>query len=68
MRLPAPGLRYDQRAMAAAFEEIEREDRRSVKTGRDLDLGEASFILTSPDGSKWKITVSDLGALSATAA
>lgn len=36
--------------------------------GTDIEVGEgAALIMTSPDGNRWKVTVSNAGALTVTA-
>lgn len=47
--------------------ELERADRENQKRRQDVELGVASVVLTSPDGSRWRLTVDDSGTLGATA-
>lgn len=64
MNLPPPGPQYDIENEAQARTEIAREDRRNLKTGRDVDIGDAKLILTSPDGTRFQVVASNGGAIS----
>jgi hypothetical protein len=67
MRLPDPGQRYEPRNEAETRAALERADELNRKKGRDVDLSQGErLILKSPDGTRWSITVSNAGALSAT--
>lgn len=68
MKLPIPGPRYEQRTEAARNREIEQADQRNVKTDRDSVLVGGRIILTSPNGSRHALVVSDSGVLSTVAA
>lgn len=68
MKLPFAGDRYDKDHMNRLGAELEREDRRNRKIGTSIELvGAELLILRSPDGSRFKITVSNAGVLSAVA-
>lgn len=60
----APGA-YDPANEQSVRGLLEAADRDSLKRGRDLDLGApaAGLILVSPDGTRWRLTVGDDGAL-----
>lgn len=45
---------------------IDLADRQNRKTGQDVEIGGERLILTSPNGTRWSVTVSDLGVLSTT--
>lgn len=45
---------------------LEAEDRRNRKAGDDVEVGAAKLVLTSPDGTRWSVTVDNSGTLSAT--
>lgn len=60
MKLAGPPEKYDRRDQADTRAVIEREDARNRKKGQDLELAGERLILTSPDGSKFILTVSDL--------
>lgn len=60
-------LRTDEWTPAVAAE-LERADRQNYKRGAHVELPADTFIiLRSPDGARWKITVSNAGVLSAVA-
>lgn len=49
--------------------EMEKRDLQTHKKGRHIDLGGEDFyiIMTSPNGNRWALTVSNAGALVVTA-
>lgn len=57
---------YDARWAAELKRDIERRDAQNHKRGRDVEVGEARLILTSPNGTRFSITVSNAGAITAT--
>lgn len=63
---PAP-LRYSQQWQAEHDREIVREDLQNVKRNTDVEFADNRLIIQSPNGSRWKISVSDGGVLSAVA-
>lgn len=65
MNLPAPSPDYNAANEAAARRTLEQEDRRNRKIGADVEITREKLILRSPDGSRWNVTVSDAGVLSA---
>ena len=67
MKLPAPPPRYDTSYQARFNLELEQEDVRNHKRGADLDLGKTSLILLAPNGTRYKLAVSNTGTLSAVA-
>lgn len=67
MNLPQPGPQYDVRNEAQTRQSIEAADKQNRKSLQDVEIGRQRLILKSPDGSRWSITVDNLGALSATA-
>lgn len=46
---------------------LERADKENHKRNRDLELGEGRLILTSPNGTRYSVTVADDGTLSTAA-
>lgn len=46
---------------------IESEDKRNQKIGQNVDIRNAKLILTSPNGSRFSVTVDNSGTLSTTA-
>lgn len=63
MKLPAPSDEF----LRQTFRILEQEDGRNYKTNKDLEIANNSIILMSPNGTRYKIVVSDLGVLSAVA-
>jgi hypothetical protein len=51
--------------MRQNFRAIEAADKLNYKRGQDVDIGGNSLILTSPDGTRYKVVVSNAGVLSA---
>lgn len=45
---------------------LERADAENHKRGRDIEVAPARLILTSPDGTRWTITVDNTGTIAAT--
>lgn len=66
MSSPRPPSGYDARWASEIKRDIERRDAQNHKRGRDVEVGQARLILTSPDGTRFAVTVSNAGALSAT--
>lgn len=68
MKLPRPPSAYsehDQGQMRAA---IEMEDAKTFKKGRDVEMTAGTkLILQSPNGTRYYLTASNLGALTLTA-
>ena len=46
---------------------IEQEDKFNRKTTSDVEVGKQRLILTSPNGNRWSLTISNGGVLSTTA-
>ena len=67
MNLPKPPSQYDAANEAQMRSAIEREDARNIKKGGNIFAGKGALVLTAPNGSLWQVTVSNTGALSATA-
>ena len=69
MSLPSAPLQYDQGAENRFRGAVEALDRQNRKIGRDVEAaGAERFILSSPDGTRWALSVADDGTLSAVAA
>lgn len=67
MNLPSPNAGYDQNNEAQTRAAIAREDRNNRKRG-DLEVTiDERFIMTSPNGSRWVMGVSNAGATTWTA-
>ncbi len=67
MILPKASAQYDAANEMQTRAAIEREDARNLKKGGNILAGKGALVLTAPNGSLWQITVSNAGALSATA-
>lgn len=67
LKLPHPPDVYTPTAEAQRAFLLEREDRFNRKTNTDVEIGSSRLILTSPNGTRYSITVSNLGIISATA-
>jgi hypothetical protein len=67
MQLPRPSPSYDPQDQARTRSLITEADKQNLKRNADLDLTGQRFILSSPNGSKWQVTVSNAGALVVTA-
>jgi len=73
MNLPKPGPSYDAQNEAAARAAMEREDANNQKRLADVELNGDSaisgrrLILKSPNGTRYRVLVSDAGALSTVA-
>jgi hypothetical protein len=60
---PRPPDTYSPRDQALLREEIRRADADNFKRGRDLEIAGGRVILTSPNGTRYALTVSNAGAL-----
>lgn len=63
MRLPPPSASYDARLEIERNRQIEDADRNNQKRGQDMEVAPGRLILTSPDGTRYALTVSNAGAL-----
>lgn len=72
MKLPVPQIEWNRDYQQRINVELEREDSRNRKKGADIELSQGDgvrterLIMTSPDGTRWSITVADDGTISAT--
>ena len=60
VRAPLAYSKQDQDRLRA---DLERADQANVKRGRDIEMGDGRVILTSDNGSRFVLTVSDAGVL-----
>ena len=67
MILPKPMPAYDFRNEAELRATLEREDRNNQKLTRDIVIEGRRLVLVSPDGTRFALTVSDLGVLAVVA-
>lgn len=66
MSAPQPPRTYDVRWASEMKRTLDQVERESHKKLQDLEMGPARLILTSPNGTRYSITVSNAGALTAT--
>jgi hypothetical protein len=67
MKLPSPPGRYDQALEAQRNLLLEQADKQNRKRLEDFEVAEPQrLILRSPDGTQWKLVVSNAGVLTAT--
>lgn len=67
MKLPLPAQVYSRQGEIERNRTLEQADRWNHKRGRDVEIGETRLILTSPNGTRYSITVDNAGVISATA-
>ena len=67
MNLPRATIQYSHQDQDRLRTDLETADLENFKKGRDIEVGTARVILTSPGGVRWALSVSDAGALSAVA-
>ena len=65
MILQNPPLRYDQSYQTRLNTTLKTADDLNRKRGTDIELVQERLILRSPNGTRYKVTVSDAGVLSA---
>ena len=67
MKLANPPAGYSPTAEQERNRAISQADKENHKRNRDLEVGVARLILTSPNGTRWNVAVSDAGTITATA-
>jgi hypothetical protein len=67
VKLPTAARDYDLRDQAQMRNLLERADVQNMKRGQDIEVSSARLILTSPNGTRYSVTVDNSGNLSATA-
>jgi len=60
MKLPTPQDNF----LRESFRILERMDGNNFKKNQDLEIGQNRVILTSPNGTRYALVVSNTGALS----
>ena len=68
MKLSRPLREYNTNQISNNQFTIERADLENHKRDQDIEVGTASVILTSANGTRYKLVVSDAGVLSTSAA
>lgn len=66
MRLPRILDAYSGFMERERNRQIEAADRENHKKNQIIEVGSGALVLTSPDGARWEIVVSNAGAISAT--
>jgi hypothetical protein len=66
MNLPSPTPQYSEKDQAQTRNILELEDKNNHKRNRDVEIGTSRLILTSSNGTRYKITVDNSGNISAT--
>lgn len=59
MKLPVPQDQFAREVHRI----LESEDNRNYKINKDVEIGMNSLILTAPNGTRYKVTVSNAGVL-----
>lgn len=67
MNLPRAPLQYDSNDQARTRGILERVDKGNRKITDNVEIGPQKLVLTSPNGVRWSVVVSNTGVLSATA-
>jgi phosphosulfolactate phosphohydrolase-like enzyme len=67
VKLPSAAPQYDLRDQAQLRNLIERADVQNRKQGQDVEIRGARLVLTSPNGTRYSVTVDNSGNLSTTA-
>jgi len=67
VKLPTAARQYDLQDQAQMRNLLERADVQNMKRGQDIEVSSARLILTSPNGTRYSVTVDNSGNLSATA-
>lgn len=65
MRLPRP--KNNDKDMTEMARQIERADSMNYKRDRDVEMSNNRLILTSPNGSRYALTVDNAGVIGTTA-
>lgn len=67
MNLASPAPNYNVTDQAQLRRALMTADNQNRKAGQNVELRAESLILRSPNGDRWKITVSNSGVVSASA-
>lgn len=66
MRLPRVPLVFNRLTETERNRTLELADQQNRKVGQDVEISDERLILTSPDGTRFSVTVANDGTLSAT--
>lgn len=64
LRLPVPPRSYDPNDQAQVRRDLASQMERVLVGGQDCEIGDGRIILTSPNGSRFVLTIADDGTLS----
>lgn len=64
MKLSRPLPTYDPNQRSSDNFSLEQADRANHKRDQDIEVGTANIILTSPNGTRYAISISDAGVIS----
>jgi hypothetical protein len=67
MKLPLAPPAYRQHVEVERNRALELADGRNHKRGQDMEIAPGRLILTAPNGTRYALTVDNLGALGTTA-
>ena len=67
LKIPAPSSNWSPAYQVRVNQSLETNDLTNRKTGADVELFAERLILRSPNGARWKVTISDAGVIGATA-
>ncbi len=67
MKLSRPLPTYDPNQRASDNFSLEQADRANHKRDQDIEVGTANIILTSPNGTRYSISIDNSGTLSTAA-
>lgn len=67
MKLPTPSRGYSRDDQQEVRRQVELADMQNHKRNRDIEVGAARLILSSPNGTRYSIEVSNAGVISAVA-
>lgn len=68
MRIAQPSAHYSARWLIELVKQVTAADGQNLKRGRDVELQEGRIIMTSPNGTRYALTIDDAGNLGATPA
>jgi len=68
MKLKHAADRYSASEQQEVLSQIEKADQLNHKRNRDVEIGKARLIVTSPNGTRYALAVSNAGVLTAVTA
>jgi hypothetical protein len=67
LKIPSPTTSWSPAYQIRVNQAVETSDINNRKKGQDVELAAEFLILRSPNGARWKLTVSNAGVVGATA-